>query len=107
MPVMSSIFAALLAVCVAAAGAGAGAAEPTISAEVTNFSEMDRWVQVTDLVCGTVLFKDKMQAQAKLPVKLCADDSGKGKVQFYIRIGCTKNQTVVKEGIEQGALVNF
>lgn len=103
MRLMSMISAAALSVWAVAAIA----AEPTISAEVVNFSEMDRWVQVTDLVCGTVLYKDKMQAQAKLPVKLCADDAGKAKVQFYIRIGCTKNQTVVKNDIVEGALVNF
>lgn len=88
-------------------GIGAAAAADMINAEVWNYSDMNRWVQVTDLNCGTVLYKDKMDAQAKLPVALCADEAGVAKVQLYIRIGCTKNKTIVKEGVAEGARIAF
>jgi hypothetical protein len=88
-------------------GIGSASAGDMINAEVWNYSDMNRWVQVTDLNCGTILFKDKMDAQAKLPVELCTDDAGVAKVQLYIRIGCTKNKTIVKEGVTDGAKIAF
>lgn len=90
-----------------AIGIGPVSAGDMINAEVWNYSDMNRWVQVTDLNCGTVLFKDKMDAQAKMPVELCTDDAGVAKVQLYIRIGCTKNKTIVKEGVADGARIAF
>lgn len=78
-----------------------------INAEVLNFSDQDRWVQVTDMVCNEVLYKDKLGAQTKLPVNLCTDESGHAQVQFYIRIGCTKNQTILKKDIVEGQTVSF
>jgi len=100
-------------ICVAALAAGlawgasSAAAEGMINAEVWNYSDMDRWVQVTDMNCGTILYKDKMEAQAKMPVSLCTDEAGKAKVQLYIRIGCTKNKTIVRENLEEGARIAF
>ena len=86
---------------------GAASAGDMINAEVWNYSDMTRWFQVTDLNCGTVLYKDKMDAQAKLPVELCTDDAELAKVQLYIRIGYTKNKTIVKEGVADGARIAF
>lgn len=102
--VKSSVTALVLAT---ALGIGTASAGDMINAEVWNYSDMNRWVQVTDLTCGTVLYKDKMDAQAKLPVELCTDDAGVAKVQLYIRIGCTKNKTIVKEGVADGARIAF
>lgn len=82
-------------------------AETMIKADILNFSEMVRWVQVTDLVCDKELYKDRLGAQEKLPVELCAGEDGKAKVKLYVRIGCTKNQTFIKDEIEDGATVNF
>ena len=64
-----------------------------VAVEVLNFSEMDRWVRVTDMICGTVLWEENLEAQRRLPVELCSGDDGKAKIQLYIRIGCTKNKT--------------
>ena len=78
-----------------------------ISVEVLNFSDMDRWVRVTDMICGTVLWEDNLDAQRRLPVELCTNDGGKGTVELYIRIGCSKNKTILKAGVEDGATVQF
>lgn len=88
------------------------AASPTlaadkINAEVLNFSEMNRWVRVTDLVCGTELYKDTMEAQQRLPVALCTGEDGTAKVELYVRIGCSKNKTHVKDQIAEGATISF
>ncbi len=48
-----------------------------------------------------------MEAQAKLPMSLCTDETGMGKVKFYMRVGCTKNKTVIEEEIADGATVHF
>ena len=94
------------AACAMVAGGTANAAD-TIDAEVLNFSEQDRWVQVTDMVCNTILHQDRLEAQEALPVTLCTDDAGLGKVELYIRIGCSKNQTVIKEDVVDGATLSF
>ena len=78
-----------------------------IMAEVLNFSDMDRWVRITDMICGTVLWEDNLDAQRRLPVELCAGDDGKAKVQLYIRIGCTRNQTILKNDVENGMTIQF
>ena len=78
-----------------------------ITVEVLNFSDMDRWVRVTDKVCGTVLWEDNLDAQRRLPVELCTNEGGKGTVELYIRIGCSKNKTILKAGVEDGATVQF
>jgi len=95
------------ALAVAVLAPSLASAETMINAEVLNFSEQNRWVKVTDMICGNVLYKDRLDAQAKLPVKLCADGSGHAKVKLYIRIGCTKNKTLIKEDIADGATVSF
>jgi hypothetical protein len=87
--------------------AGMAMAETMINAEVVNQSEQVRWVRITDMNCGTVLHEDRMDANGVMPVSICADESGHGKLQFYIRIGCTKNQTVIRKDIEEGTLVGF
>lgn len=88
--------------------ASAGArAESTINAEVLNFSEMIRWVQVTDMVCDKELYKDRLGAQEKLPVSLCTDENGMAKVKLYVRIGCSKNKTYIKKDIAEGATIAF
>ncbi|MDP6352656.1 MAG: hypothetical protein QF926_08910 [Alphaproteobacteria bacterium] len=101
----TTIVAAALALAIA--GTAPAAADGTINAEILNFSEMDRWVTVTDMVCGTELFKEKMGAQARAPVELRAGEDGKGKVRLYVRVGCSKNWTFDKVGIENGATVQF
>ena len=83
------------------------AASDKVAAEVLNFSEMDRWVRVTDMICGTVLWEENLEAQRRLPVELCSGDDGKAKIQLYIRIGCTRNKTIVKHGVENGATIQF
>ena len=83
------------------------AASDKVAAEVLNFSEMDRWVRVTDMICDTVLWEDNLEAQRRLPVELCSGDDGKAKIQLYIRIGCTRNKTIVKDGVENGATIQF
>ena len=83
------------------------AAADMVTAEVLNFSDMDRWVRVTDMICGTVLWEDNLDAQRRLPVELCSDDDGKAKIQLYIRIGCSKNKTILKDGVESGATIQF
>ena len=100
----SACLALIVGLLTAASSAFAG---DKIDAEVLNFSDQDRWVQVTDMICNEVLYKDKLGAQTKLPVTLCTDDSGHAQVQFYIRIGCTKNQTIVKKDIVEGQTVSF
>ncbi|MCH8947710.1 MAG: DUF885 family protein [Acidobacteria bacterium] len=35
--------------------------------------------------------------------ELCAGEDGKGKVRLYVRVGCSKNWTFDKDGIEDGA----
>ena len=82
-------------------------ASDMVTAEVLNFSDMDRWVRVTDMICGTVLWEDNLDAQRRLPVELCSDDDGKAKIQLYIRIGCSKNKTILKDGVESGATIQF
>ncbi|MBL27621.1 MAG: hypothetical protein CMM50_08750 [Rhodospirillaceae bacterium] len=89
------------------AAVSSASAGDKINAEVLNFSDQDRWVQVTDMICNEVLYKDKLGAQTKLPVSLCTDDTGHAKLQFYIRIGCTKNQTIIKKDIVEGQTVSF
>ena len=37
------------------------AASDKVAAEVLNFSEMDRWVRVTDMICGTVLWEENLE----------------------------------------------
>ncbi len=101
----NGIAAAVAAICLG--WGGPSAAAEMIEAEILNFSEMNRWVQVTDLICKTELYKDTMDAQARLPVELCTGDDGLAKVMLYVRIGCTKNQTFIKEGVENGATVSF
>jgi len=82
-------------------------ASDKVTAEVLNFSEMDRWVRVTDMICGTVLWEDNLEAQRRLPVELCSGDNGKAKIQLYIRIGCSKNKTILKDAVESGATIQF
>ena len=38
------------------------AASDKVAAEVLNFSEMDRWVRVTDMICGTVLWEENLSS---------------------------------------------
>ena len=103
---MRTIPRAILASFLCAAAAG-GAAAGNIDVEIWNFSDMDRWVQITDMNCDNVLFKDKMEAQARIPYSLCTDDSGKAKLKFYLRVGCTRIKTVIVEDIENGATIDF
>ena len=83
------------------------AAADKVTVDVLNFSDMDRWVRVTDMICGTVLWEDNLDAQRRLPVELCSGDDGKAKIQLYIRIGCSKNKTILKDGVETGATIQF
>ena len=83
------------------------AAADKVTVDVLNFSAMDRWVRVTDMICGTVLWEDNLDAQRRLPVELCSGDDGKAKIQLYIRIGCSKNKTILKDGVESGATIQF
>ena len=83
------------------------AAADKVTVDVLNFSDMDRWVRVTDMICGTVLWEDNLDAQRRLPVELCSGDDGKAKIQLYIRIGCSKNKTILKDGVESGATIQF
>ena len=83
------------------------AASDKVTAEVLNFSEMDRWVRITDMICGTVLWEENLEAQRRLPVELCSGDDGKAKIQLYVRIGCTRNKTIVKDGVDNGAIIQF
>ena len=48
-----------------------------------------------------------MAAQAKIPYSLCTDESGKAKLKFYLRVGCSKNKTIIIEDIEDGATIDF
>ena len=83
------------------------AAADKVTVDVLNFSDMDRWVRVTDMICGTVLWEDNLDAQRRLPVELCSGHDGKAKIQLYIRIGCSKNKTILKDGVESGATIQF
>ncbi len=83
------------------------AAADKVTVDVLNFSDMDRWVRVTDMICGTVLWEDNLDAQRRLPVELCSGDDGQAKIQLYIRIGCSKNKTILKDGVESGATIQF
>ena len=103
---MRTIPSAIIAAFIWAAAAGGAAAE-NIDVEIWNFSDMDRWIQITDLNCDTVLYQDKMEAQARFPYSLCADESGKAKLKFYLRVGCSKNKTIIVEDIEVGATIVF
>lgn len=103
---MRTIPGAILAAFLCAATAGGAAAE-TIDVEIWNFSDMDRWIQITDLNCNTVLYQDKMEAQARFPYSLCTDGTGKAKLKFYLRVGCSKNKTIIVEDIEDGATIDF
>lgn len=59
------------------------------------------------MICGTVLWEENLEAQRRLPVELCSGDDGKAKIQLYVRIGCTRNKTIVKDGVENGATIQF
>ena len=83
------------------------AAGDKVTVDVLNFSDMDRWVRVTDMICGTVLWEDNLDSQRRLPVELCSGDDGKAKIQLYIRIGCSKNKPILKDGVESGATIQF
>ena len=78
-----------------------------IAAKVINFSDMNKWVRITDMVCKEELYKDVIEAKSNLPIELCKDDEGFGKIELYIRIGCSKNKTIIKEKVQADAKIAF
>ena len=81
--------------------------EDNINASVVNLSEMNAQIRVTDLVCNSILHDDLMDAKSSLPISLCKDEDGFGQVELFIKIGCTKNKTIIKKKVTDGKKIPF
>ncbi|MBT3938998.1 MAG: hypothetical protein HN930_00910 [Pelagibacterales bacterium] len=79
----------------------------TIEAFVVNLSEMNSQVKVTDLICDKVLYDDLIDAKSNLAINLCKGEDGLGQVELFIKIGCTKNKTIIKKNITDGKKIPF
>ena len=79
----------------------------TLEVFIVNLSEMNSQVKVTDLICNKVLHDDLIGAKSNLPVSLCKGEDGLGQVELFIKIGCTKNKTIVKKNITDGKKIPF
>jgi hypothetical protein len=82
-------------------------ASETIEAFVVNLSEMNSQVKVTDLICDKVLHDDLIDAKSSLSINLCKDEDGLGQVELFIKIGCTKNKTIIKKNVTDGKKIPF
>jgi len=81
--------------------------EDTIEAFVVNLSEMNSQIKVTDLICNKVIYDDLMDAKSNVPINLCKGEDGLGQVELFIKIGCTKNKTIIKKNITDGKKIPF
>tara|TARA_B100001059_G_scaffold178094_1_gene178718 strand:+ start:179 stop:502 length:324 start_codon:yes stop_codon:yes gene_type:complete len=79
----------------------------TLEVFIVNLSEMNSQVKVTDLICNKVLHDDLIDAKSNLPINLCKGEDGLGQVELFIKIGCTKNKTIVKKNITDGKKIPF
>ena len=79
----------------------------TLEVFIINLSEMNSQVKVTDLICNKVLHDDLIDAKSNLPINLCKGEDGLGQVELFIKIGCTKNKTIVKKNITDGKKIPF
>jgi len=79
----------------------------TVEAFVVNLSEMNSQVRVTDLVCDKILHDDLIDAKSNFPISLCKGEDGLGQVELFIKIGCTKNKTIVKKNVTDGKKIPF
>jgi|TARA_B100000767_G_C19477810_1_gene414899 hypothetical protein len=79
----------------------------TLEVFIVNLSEMNSQVKVTDLICNKVLHDDLIDAKSNLPINLCKGKDGLGQVELFIKIGCTKNKTIVKKNITDGKKIPF
>jgi hypothetical protein len=81
--------------------------EDTIEAFVVNLSEMNSQIKVTDLICNKVIYDDLMDAKSNVAINLCKGEDGLGQVELFIKIGCTKNKTIVKKNVTDGKKIPF
>jgi hypothetical protein len=81
--------------------------EDTIEAFVVNLSEMNSQIKVTDLICNKVIYDDLMDAKSNVAINLCTGEDGLGQVELFIKIGCTKNKTIVKKNVTDGKKIPF
>ena len=81
--------------------------EDTIEAFVVNLSEMNSQIKVTDLICNKVIYDDLMDAKSNIAINLCKGEDGLGQVELFIKIGCTKNKTIVKKNVIDGKKIPF
>ena len=79
----------------------------TVEAFVVNLSEMNSQVRITDLVCDKILHDDLIDAKSNFPISLCKGEDGLGQVELFIKIGCTKNKTIVKKNVTDGKKIPF
>ena len=79
----------------------------TLEVFIVNLSEMNSQVKVTDLICNKVLHDDLIDAKSNLSINLCKGEDGLGQVELFIKIGCTKNKTIVKKNITDGKKIPF
>jgi len=79
----------------------------TVEAFVVNLSEMNSQVRITDLVCDKILHDDLIDAKSNFPISLCKGEDGLGQVELFIKIGCTKNKTILKENVTDGKKIPF
>jgi len=82
-------------------------AAETLEVFIVNLSEMNSQVKVTDLICNKVLHDDLIDAKSNLSINLCKGEDGLGQVELFIKIGCTKNKTIVKKNITDGKKIPF
>jgi len=81
--------------------------EDTIEAFVVNLSEMNSQIKVTDLICNKVIYDDLMDAKSNVAINLCKGEDGLGQVELFIKIGCTKNKTIIKKNVTDGKKIPF
>ena len=81
--------------------------EDTIEAFVVNLSEMNSQIKVTDLIWNKVIYDDLMDAKSNVPINLCKGEDGLGQVELFIKIGCTKNKTIIKKNVTDGKKIPF
>ena len=88
--------------------ASAAAAQDTIVITVNNDAAVKRGVEIRDLVCdGHKVFSGHLEPGQTRRLRICADETGRGRISAVLRVGCSSSRKQLHEQIARGAEVRL
>lgn len=87
---------------------GSALGQETFTITVTNAAEVNRSVEIRDVVCGNEMrFRDRMEPGASRTVRICATAEGTGEIVAIVATGCASATPISIGPILRGEEINL